>query len=160
MDSFLTEHLEDFLGGRLTERKRLEFEARLERDPAAAKEVALHRRTADLFAALRLDEDDPIEPAPGFYARVNQAIEEEKEVPFWMVFLQPFMVRRLAFASLMWLLMLGSVTVLNDNRTERNTHLAEIILNEQPPTEHYFVRLGTDLERNRATMLSVMMAGE
>lgn len=155
MDSFVKDHLEDYLAGRLTGEKLRNFEKRLEHDDSAAVELQQFEDTAELFAAIRLDEE--ADPAPGFYYRVAARIEEEQEEPFWMAFLQPFMVRRLAFAALMWLFVLGSVSVFHDESTARSTQLADMILEQQPPSDQFYVRMGPDLDQNRASMLAVML---
>ena len=96
------------------------------------------------------------EPAPGFYARVSQRIDRERRVPFWQVFLEPAVARRLAFAGLMWLLLLGTYTVAyNGVALESNPHTIEAMLMSRP--SNYNVRLGADLERNRNSMLAVVM---
>lgn len=154
MDRFLQDRLEEYLSGTLAGEALAEFEARLARDPKSAEQVTLFVTSHTLFDAFRLQE--PVAPAPGFYARVSRVIEEEKGTPFWAVFLQPFMMRRLAFAALMWMFVLGSAAVFTDNTTRTNTALADLILSEQPPA-NYHVRMGPDIERNRASMLAVMM---
>jgi len=156
MDPYVTEHLEAFLSGQLAGARRREFATRLERDPSAAKLVADFVETTALFQALR--PEGLVGPAPGFYLRVRARIDEERQTPFWMVFLEPFMMRRLAFASLMWLFLLGSVTLVSDLSKQPDTKLADMMLSEDPPTEHFNVRLGADLDQNRTSMLAVMMA--
>lgn len=156
MDAFLQDRLEDYLSGRLAGKDLVEFEARLERDAASASEVARLAETCSLFDAIRVDPSEMVAPAPGFYARVNQMVESEKQTPFLEVFLQPFMLRRLAFAALMWMFMLGSATIFTDTTTQRNNELADLILSQQPP-ENYHVRMGADIHQNRASMLAVMM---
>ena len=157
MDEFVKENLEAYLEGGLSGRDLERFEARLVEDPAALEVVEAFQRSSQLFAAFRLDE--PMSPSPGFYARVDQAIQAEKTTPFSMVFFQPFMLRRLVFASLMWLFALGTISVLTDDSTRHSHDLAEMVLHEQPETEQYLnVRLGPNLEQNRDSMLSVVMA--
>ncbi len=156
MDRFLQDRLEDYLSGDLAGEDLVKFEALLERDAASAAEIAEFAAGRALFEAIRLDEGVAAVPAPGFYARVNQLIEKDKKTPFWEVFLQPFMLRRLAFAALMWMFMLGSAAVFTDNTTRTNTELADLILSEQPPA-NYHVRMGADIDQNRASMLAVMM---
>lgn len=156
MDRFLQDRLEDYLSGALAGKELAEFNARLSADAALSAEVAELVETRALFEAIRLDAAELAAPAPGFYARVNQLIESEKETPFWAVFLQPFMVRRLAFAALMWMFVLGSVSLFTDTTTRANHELADLILSEQPPA-NYHVRMGPDIDLNRASMLAVMM---
>ena len=156
MDRFLQDRLEDYLSGALAGKELAEFETRLSRDAASASEIALFVESRALFEAIRLDAGEAAAPAPGFSARVNQAIEAERQTPFWAVFLQPFMVRRLAFAALMWMFVLGSASLFTDTTTRKNHQLADLILSEQPPA-NYHVRMGPDIDRNRASMLAVMM---
>ena len=156
MDPFVTDHLEDYLAGRLMGAKLNEFERRLGTDSDTALAVRRFEETSKLFDALRLDEE--AEPAPGFYYRVASRIESEQEDPFWMMFLQPFLIRRLAFAALMWLFLLGSVAVFHDDSTARSTQLADMILDQQPPSDHFYVRMGPNLDQNRASMLAVMLS--
>jgi anti-sigma factor RsiW len=156
MDPFLKDRVEEYLSGELAGRDLAEFEARLERDPAGAAEIAAMLDGHALFASIRVSPEEAPIPAPGFYARVNRLIEDERKTPFWEVFLQPFMLRRLAFAALMWMFMLGSAALFTDTTTRTNTELADLILSEQPPA-NYHVRMGPDIDRNRASMLAVMM---
>lgn len=156
MDPFLQDRLEEYLSGELAGPELAEFEARLERDSGSAAEIVQFTETCALFDAIRVDPSEMIAPAPGFYARVNRLIEFERETPFWEVFLQPFMLRRLAFAALMWMFVLGSATLVTDTTTRSNTQLADLILSEQPPA-NYHVRMGADIDQNRDSMLAVMM---
>ena len=157
MDRILKDRVEEYLSGELAGDDLVAFEAALERDAAGAAEIAAMLDTHSLFEAIRVDAQEAPVPAPGFYARVNRVIEEEKSTPFWEVFLQPFLLRRLAFAALMWMFMLGSAFLFTDTTTRTNTALADLILSEQPPA-NYYVRMGPDIDRNRASMLAVMMA--
>ena len=157
MDSFLQERLEDYLAGRLNEQDLAEFERRLAADSAADEEITAFRATADLFAELKVDTSEDMEPAPGFYYRVMEQVEAEQGESVWSLFVQPFVMRRFAFAALMWLLMLGSVAVLHDDTTAQSVQLADSILKQQPP-EQIYVRLGPDLQQNRDSMLAVLIA--
>ncbi len=156
MHSYIKEHLEEYLAGDLSLPRRTEFEALLEKDSKARELVESFSGGADLFEAIRVDEDELLSPDPSFYARVSREIEEENETPFWLVFFQPRMIRQLAFASLMWLLMLGSVAVMTDDRSSETTQLADMVLREQTP-DQYYVRLGPNLEQNRDSMLTAMV---
>ncbi len=157
MDSFLQERLEEYLAGRLSEQDLAEFERRLAADSAANEEITAFRATADLFAEFKVDTSEDMEPAPGFYYRVMEQVEAEQGESVWALFLQPFVMRRFAFAALMWLLMLGSVAVLHDDTTAQSVQLADSILKQQPP-EQIYVRLGPDLQLNRDSMLAVLIA--
>lgn len=62
-----------------------------------ARQLSEMRNQALLLRTLRTDE---VEPAPGFYARVRQRIEEEGVRSIWSVFLDGPFGKRLALASL------------------------------------------------------------
>ena len=72
------------------------------------------REMSDLFSTLRSPE--PPLPAPGFYARVSNLIDQQQPESFWAFFLEPVFGKRLALASLLLLAMLG--TVLMTRETE------------------------------------------
>jgi len=155
MTPFMQEHLEEYLSGELSEADRERFEREAAEDPATARMVSAFSTTRELFDSVRAPEG--LEPAPGFYGRLSLRIDEERRTPFWAAFLQPFFVRRLAFVALMWMFLLGSAALLTDDTTERSMQLADTILEQQPPTENFYVRMGSDLERNRNTMLQEML---
>ncbi|MBI1358534.1 MAG: hypothetical protein GC160_29710 [Acidobacteria bacterium] len=155
MEPFLQDRIEDYLNDRLPPAERERFEALLAEDSDAAEVVAGFLETATLFEAIRAPEEEIPSLTPGFYVRLRQTIDEENQVPFWAAFLQPFLLKRLAFAALMWMFALGSVTLMSDGTPQRNTELADMFLSAQPP-EQYHVRMGPNLEQNRDSMLAVM----
>jgi anti-sigma factor RsiW len=161
MDDLMKENLEDHLAGTLAGERKGEFESYLAKHPKAAEELARFEESAELLRELRVEDGDEMSfhPAPGFYGRVMRQVDDERGVPFWMVFLEPFLLRRLAFASLMWLALLGSYVAVSGSADPRNPHVAEHILT-RPPTPEYEVRLGPDLDENRDSMLSVMLAAK
>ncbi len=157
MESFLKEHLEDYLSGRLRGEALAEFERRLEQNPASVDEIALFQETSELFTAFAVDAEEDVEPAPGFYYRVMERVEQERADSFWSFLLRPVVVRRFAFAAMMWLLVLGSVAVFHDDTTQQTVQLADSILRQETP-DQYQVRMGYDIEENRDSMLSVLVA--
>lgn len=159
MDSFLQEHLEDYLDGRLNEQDLAEFEKRLTEDSEAVAELALFQETSSLFDAIRVHPNEDVEPAPGFYYRVKDRIDSERSESFWSFLLQPVMVRRFAFAAMMWMAMLGSVAVFHDDTTAQSVELADSILKQQPPHQ-YDVRMGYNLAANRDSMLTLLASAE
>ena len=64
------------------------------------------RAQAELLHSLRAQEE--VEPAPGFYARVMQRIEERAKDSIWAVFIYSPFGKRLAYASLTIAVLLGS----------------------------------------------------
>ena len=103
--------LEEYLSGGLKPVDLREFEAHLSACDTCREEVAAFRDLAGLFAPLRTQETPDL--APGFYARVMQRVEAQKPAPsFFSLFaLDVVFGRRLAFASLVLMALLGSVLV-------------------------------------------------
>ena len=157
MEPFLQDRIEDYLTDRLSPEDRERFEALLAEDADAAEVIQAFQQTAFLFEAIRAPREEIPVPTAGFYARLRQTIDEENQVPFWAAFLQPLLLKRVAFVALMWMFALGSLTLLTDNTPQHNTKLADMILKAQPP-EQYHVRMGADLRQNRDSMLVVMFA--
>lgn len=69
---------------------------------------------AELLKALRAPEE--IEPAPGFYARVMQRIEECAKESMWGAFIYSTFAKRLIYASLTVAVMLGTYVVTEEAR--------------------------------------------
>jgi hypothetical protein len=69
---------------------------------------------AELFGTLRVTED--LEPAPGFYARVLQRIEERVQESMWGAFLVTPFAKRLTYASVALALMFGAYVVSQETR--------------------------------------------
>ena len=93
------------------------------------------REMAVLFSSLR--SPDPPVPAPGFYARVNVLIEQQRPAPFWSAALEPFFGKRLALASLLMLAMLGTVLVSRETEYAVGPSPEMVLAAEQdaPPVE-------------------------
>ncbi len=156
MDQFLKDNLEAYLSGELDDDRKAEWNAYLAAHPAAARQVALYEETASMLRELRPPEDD-WSGAPGFYDRLAERIEEQHRIPFWSVFLQPPFGRRLAFASLMWLALLGGYFVTFTDPADSRKQVVETILIERE-SPMYEVRLSADLHENRRSMLATLIS--
>jgi len=99
----IREHLEELLG---TDAERPDAKAHLASCNECTRELAEMNRQARMLQALRAPEE--IEPAPGFYARVLQRIEERKLTSMWSVLTDTPFGKRLAIASLALALALGT----------------------------------------------------
>jgi len=111
-DEILNE-LEEHLSGEPVSRS---FTQHLEVCPPCAREVDEMEQVSGSLHVFRVNEADAGMPAPnpslGFYAKVARTIEVEQRSPVWGIFapdLQFF--RKVAFASLMLLAVLGSYLV-------------------------------------------------
>lgn len=67
-----------------------------------------------MLATLRVPEE--MEPAPGFYARVIQRIEECAKESMWGAFIYSVFAKRLIYASLTIAVMLGTYVVTQEAR--------------------------------------------
>src|ERR1700722_14850400 len=114
MHHVVQDGLEDFLTGTSDCDARIKIEAHLKECAECRDEVGAMREMSGLFSSLR--SSDPPIPAPGFYARVSNRIEQQQTGSLWAAFLEPVFGRRLALASLLLLTALG--TVLMSRETE------------------------------------------
>jgi hypothetical protein len=69
---------------------------------------------AGLVQALRAPED--VEPAPGFYARVVQRIEERAKDSMWGALICAPFTKRLVYSSLTVAVMLGTYVITQESR--------------------------------------------
>jgi predicted anti-sigma-YlaC factor YlaD len=114
MHQVIQDGLEDFLAGTADFADCARIELHLKECAACRQEVEAMQEMSGLFASLRSPE--PPVPAPGFYARVSNRIEQQQPQSAWALFLEPVFGKRLALASLLMLAMLG--TVLMSRETE------------------------------------------
>jgi len=105
----IQEGLEDYLSGKANSVLLQQFHLHLAECVGCREEVQAISTQAALFHALRPVED--VEPLPGFYARVRARIEAQQSDSLWSLFLEPVFAKRLAYASLGLLLLLGSVAL-------------------------------------------------
>ncbi len=81
---------------------------------------------SELFRSLGVAGE--LDPAPGFYARVMQSIEEHARNSIWAVFIYSPFGKRLALASFTLALALGSYVVVEESR---DGHLTESVVAQQ-----------------------------
>jgi predicted anti-sigma-YlaC factor YlaD len=105
--------LEEYLGGQV----RRDFQAHLAECEECRSEVRQFEEFSGMFQALR--EPEAVQPDPGFYFRVSQTIEAQRQPSLWSIFsLDAVFGRRVAFASLMTLALVGSFLVFNETGYE------------------------------------------
>ena len=107
MHAVVMENLEAYLSGLLEPAALRDIEAHLSTCRMCQEEVRAMRDVSQLFGSLRNEE--AIEPAPGFYARVMQQAAQRKPAPsFASLFaLDLTFGRRLVFTCLLTLAVLG-----------------------------------------------------
>jgi anti-sigma factor RsiW len=111
MHPVVVDSLEEYLSGTLEPAGQRKIEAHLKTCQTCLEELAGMQEVSQLFGSLRCEES--LEPAPGFFARVVRQVGEREAVPsIWSLFaLDLVFGRRLVFASLMTLAILGSYLV-------------------------------------------------
>lgn len=111
MHAVVMQSLEEFLSGTLDPAAQREIEAHLKSCEPCGAEVRSMQEVSEWFGSLQSRE--PVVPAPGFYARVMQQVEQQKAVPSVanLFGLDLAFGRRLVFASLLMLAVLGSYLV-------------------------------------------------
>ncbi len=125
----IKEGLEDFLkgcGG-------AEFLAHMEACPECRAEVDRMAGQAAMVRLLQAEEE--LDPAPGFYARVVARVEAQNRSSFWSPLLEPMFGRRLMYASLTMVVLLGTYLFSTEVRDAvPPTTAAERYLVEQHPS--------------------------
>ena len=102
MHPVIIEGLEQYLAGAPTRT----FSDHMRGCESCRLEVDEIRAVSSLFPLLK--NEAPIEVPAGFYARLSQRIELETRSSLWNFLVEPLFARRVAFASLMLLLGLGT----------------------------------------------------
>lgn len=117
MHGVVIDSLEEYLSGALKPVGRREIEEHLRVCASCREEVAGMREVSGLFVSLRSDE--VVEADPGFYAGVMRQVRTRPSVPaFGGLFGWDFAFgRRLVFASLITLAVLGSYLVERERQT-------------------------------------------
>ena len=105
--------LEDLLAARGAANRHKEASAHLSACPECSSEFSFMQAHAELLTLLRAPE---VDPAPGFYARVMQRIEECAKESMWGAFIYSPFAKRLMYASLSLAVMLGTYVVTQEAR--------------------------------------------
>ena len=106
--------LEDYLDGK---GPNVEVERHLAECASCRQELAAMQAHSAIFRALRAPAVET-ELAPGFYARVMNRIESEGKPSLWTLFGESLFAKRLAYASLTALVLLGTVFVTTEDNTQ------------------------------------------
>jgi len=119
MHAVVMESLEEYLSGTLNPAESRDIEAHLNSCEMCRQEVAGMQEVSQLFDALKPADEaiGPVTPAPGFYAKVMREVGNRQAVPSFAGFfaLDFAFGRRLVFASLLTLAVLGSYLVAHES---------------------------------------------
>jgi len=111
MHAVVMQSLEEFLSGTLNPAAQQDIEAHLKGCDSCRSEIRSMQEVSEWFGSLRPEE--PVAPAPGFYSRVMQQVEQQRVVPSLanLFGLDLAFGRRLVFACLLMLAVLGTYLV-------------------------------------------------
>jgi anti-sigma factor RsiW len=114
MHAVVMENLEEYLSGALEPAAQRDIEVHLNSCTMCREEIHSMQDISQLFGSFRSEEE--FEPSPSFYAGVMGRVGEREAAPsFAKLFTMEFAFgRRLAFASLLTLAVLGSYLVSNE----------------------------------------------
>lgn len=124
MHRVVQDHIEAYLDGNLLPVVRRELEGHLNECPSCREQMEEVRQTHRWMRVLI--QEEPVMPAPGFYARVRLRVEAEttrRSLPFWQLF--PAFGRQLGFAMMLLAVLLGAC-FFTLRHTERKT-MADLI---------------------------------
>jgi anti-sigma factor RsiW len=116
MHQLIEDHLEEYLRDTESRAVPREFRVHLASCPECTNEIGLFGAQSNLLRGALLAPD--VEPAPGFYARVMNRIDEREDDSIWAALLEPAFGRRLAIACGTFALLLGTYLA----STERDEH--------------------------------------
>lgn len=133
MHAVVMQSLEEFLSGTLDPAAQREIEAHLNSCSPCRSEIRSMQEVSQCFGALRTEE--AADPAPGFYARVVEQIGAYKAVPTLanLFGLDLVFGRRLAFACLFLLAVLGSYLVSRETAYPEGPSPEAIMAQQESP---------------------------
>jgi anti-sigma factor RsiW len=109
MHALIVDDVEDYLAGTLPPSSQRRFQAHLETCGKCRREIQGMREFTGLFACLK--PGGGVEPSPSFVARVMQDLAMRPAPSLWNPFADFAFGRRVVFASLLTLAILGTVLV-------------------------------------------------
>lgn len=114
MHGSIRDRLEDLLAARGAATRNGMVVDHLSNCAACSSELESMKAQSELLQSLRSPEE--LEPAPGFYARVLQRIEERAKDSIWAGFIYSPFAKRLVYTSLTIALVLGSYVIAQETR--------------------------------------------
>ena len=134
MHAVVMESLEEYLAGALDPAARREIEAHLSTCQFCRDEVRSMQELSQCFGALRSEQ--VFDPVPGFYARVMEQAERQQAGLSWTgLFALNFgFGRRLVFASLLMLAVLGSYLVSRETSYSSGPSPETVMAQQESPT--------------------------
>ena len=133
MHAVVMDSLEDYLSGTLEPAEERVIEAHLSTCDSCREEIRGMQDVSQLFVALRPDE--VVEPGLGFYANLIERVAAQPSAPsFSGLFTLDFSFgRRLAFASLLTLAVLGSYLISRESAYQGGASPEAIMAEQESP---------------------------
>lgn len=133
MHAVVIDSLEEYLSGTLKPAVERDVKAHLSACRACREEMAALQEISLCFEALK--SPDAFEPAPGFYAQVRREVGDRQSVPAFAGFFALDFVfgRRLVFASLLTLAVLGSYLVSSEAEYPTGLSPAAVMAQQDAP---------------------------
>jgi len=125
----IRDNLEEYLKGS-TRRIPQEFHAHLDTCEDCADELRQFQGQAEMLRLLQPDGD--LDPRAGFYARVMDRVEQEGRSSIWSALLQPNFGRRLAMASAVLVVLMGTYFVTSET-SEPEVASSDVVFTGAPP---------------------------
>ena len=144
----IKEHLEDYLANAARRDLPAGFYAHLESCPPCREELEHIQTHARMLQALRASQE--LDPPAGFYARVMERIVIERVASIWSALLEPAFVRRVVFASVVFLVLLTSYMVGTEPGESLAASSPEVIMASEP---HSHELSGESPEQDREAVL-------
>lgn len=143
----IREHIEAYLAG--SDGLPVEFMAHLKSCDSCREEAGVLKLNSELLRVLRPPAD--VEPRPGFYARVVDRIDSQRQSSIWSLFLEPAFGRRLAMASATLAVLMGLYLFTSEPGLAPDDGRAGIVL---PGEDHVVPMLGVHgREQDRGMIL-------
>lgn len=140
----LKERLEDYLQGRAEP----EVHQHLAACASCQQALELMKTQSALLRSLKTARE--VEPSPGFYARVMNRIETQARPSIWNIFGESLFAKRLTYASLTLLVLMGTYIVSDrEEQQPLTTSAPEMIM----AGDQKAAAVGTDPQKNREAVL-------
>ena len=126
MHAVIIDVLEEYLSGHLPPSALDRFQGHLATCAECRREVEEIQESSGLLSALKSNE--AVEPPPSFVAQVMQGVAEQPAPTFWTIFGDFAFGRRVVFASLLTLAVLGTVLVSREESYEPNPTTPQAVM--------------------------------
>ena len=128
----IRDNLEEYLKG-AGRKVPQEFQEHVEACGDCASELRLFQQQAEMLQVLQDGRD--VEPRGGFFARVMDRIERDGRYSMWSILLQPNFGRRLAMASAVLVVLLGTYLVTSEtSEPALDTAATQMAVTNSPST--------------------------